>query len=106
MANRSKRFFRPKRYPRKKPTPPHLNPGADARLRKVFAEIGVPENPVFTPDAFQLDALSAIENSDCLVTAPTGSGKTWIAEKAIARIHAGGGRSWYACPFKALSNAK
>ncbi len=40
------------------------------------------------------------------MTAPTGSGKTWIAEKAIARIQAGGGRSWYACPLKALSNAK
>jgi len=106
MAKHSKRFFRPKRYPRKKPKLPHLKPGADARLRKVFGEIGVPENPAFTPDAFQLDALSAIEHSDCLVTAPTGSGKTWIAEKAIARIHAGGGRSWYACPLKALSNAK
>ena len=106
MAKRSKRFFRPQRYPRKKPTPSHLKPGADARLRNVFAEIGVPENAVFTPDAFQLDALSAIESSDCLVTAPTGSGKTWIAEKAIAGIHAGGGRSWYACPLKALSNAK
>ena len=106
MAKRSKRFFRPKRYPRKKPKLPHLKPGADVRLRKVFAEIGVPENPAFTPDAFQLDALDAIEHSDCLVTAPTGSGKTWIAEKAIARIHAGSGRSWYACPLKALSNAK
>jgi superfamily II RNA helicase len=106
MAKRNKRFFRPKRYPRKKPKHPHLKPGADARLRKVFAEIGVPENHVFRPDTFQLDALSAIEHGDCLVAAPTGSGKTWIAEKAITRIQAGGGRSWYACPLKALSNAK
>jgi len=106
MAKRSKRFFRPQRYPRKKSRPPNMKPGADVRLRKVFAEIGVPENTAFTPDAFQLAALAAIERSDCLVTAPTGSGKTWIAEKAIARIHAGGGRSWYACPLKALSNAK
>jgi superfamily II RNA helicase len=106
MAKRNKRFFRPKRYPRKKPKHPHLKPGADARLRKVFGEIGTPENLPFTPDAFQLDALSAIAHSDCLVSAPTGSGKTWIAEKAIARILAGGGRSWYACPLKALSNAK
>jgi len=106
MAKRSKRFFRPQRYPRKKPKHLNLKPGADVRLRKVFSEIGVPENSPFIPDAFQLAALSAIEHSDCLVTAPTGSGKTWIAEKAIARIHAGGGRSWYACPLKALSNAK
>ena len=106
MAKRSKRFLRPRRYPRKKPKHPHLKPGADAGLRKIFGEIGVPENSSFTPDAFQLDALSTLEHNDCLVTAPTGSGKTWIAEKAIARIHAGGGRSWYACPLKALSNAK
>jgi len=106
MAKRGKRFFRPQRYPRKKPRQPNLKPGADVRLRKVFSEIGVPENSPFIPDAFQLAALSAIEHSDCLVAAPTGSGKTWIAEKAIARIHAGGGRSWYACPLKALSNAK
>ena len=106
MAKRNRRFFRPKRYPRKKPKRLHLKPGADAGLRKVFAEIGVPENSAFTPDAFQLDALSAMEHGDCLVTAPTGSGKTWIAEKAIARIQTGGGRSWYACPLKALSNAK
>jgi superfamily II RNA helicase len=106
MAKRSKRFFRPQRYPRKKPRHPVLRPGADVRLRKVFAAIGVPETSAFTPDAFQLAALAAVESNDCLVTAPTGSGKTWIAEKAIARIHAGGGRSWYACPLKALSNAK
>ncbi|MGD9122325.1 MAG: DEAD/DEAH box helicase [Desulfobacterales bacterium] len=106
MAKRGKRFFRPKRYPRKKPSKPHLKPGADARLRKIFAEIGVPGNTPFTPDDFQLDALAAIQDGDCLVTAPTGSGKTWIAERAIARVHNAGGRSWYACPLKALSNAK
>ena len=106
MAKRTKRFFRPKRYPRKKPQIPHLKPGADARLRKIFGEIGVPPDRDFTPDSFQLEALAAIEHSDCLVTAPTGSGKTWIAEKAIDRIHSSGGKSWYACPLKALSNAK
>ncbi|MGD8333912.1 MAG: DEAD/DEAH box helicase [Desulfobacterales bacterium] len=106
MAKGSKRFFRPKRYPRKKPKTLHLKPGADARLRKIFSDIGVPDNPAFTPDPFQLDALAAIERSDCLVTAPTGSGKTWIAEKAIARVYSAGGKSWYACPLKALSNAK
>ena len=106
MAKRSKRFFRPKRYPRKKPDTPHLKPGADARLRKIFADIGVPDNTTFTPDAYQRDALAAIVHSDCLVTAPTGSGKTWIAEKAIGRVHQNGGKCWYACPLKALSNAK
>ena len=73
---------------------------------RVFARIGVPESRPFTPDPFQLEALAVIGRADCLVTAPTGSGKTWIAEQAIARILADGGRAWYACPLKALSNAK
>ena len=80
--------------------------GADSSLKKVFGEIGVPEYRPFSPDPFQLEALEAIRHSDCLVTAPTGSGKTWIAEQAIARVRERRGRAWYACPLKALSNAK
>jgi superfamily II RNA helicase len=106
MVKRRKHSFRPKHYSRKKPKTLHLKAGADAGLHKTFSEIGVPQSPPFTPDAFQTKALAAIKHSDCLVTAPTGAGKTWIAERAIARIHAGNGKSWYACPLKALSNAK
>jgi len=83
-----------------------MKPGADAKLEKIFDAIGVPEQKPFTPDEFQLKALSAIESADCLVTAPTGAGKTWIAEKAIARIREKGGTSWYASPLKALTNSK
>ena len=83
-----------------------MKPGADARLKRVFAGIGVPSSREFRPDPFQLDALTAIKRSDCLVTAPTGAGKTWIAERAIARIRETGGKCWYASPLKALSNAK
>ena len=83
-----------------------IKPGADARLKKIFASIGVPGKKSFTPDRFQREAVSAIKYSDCLVTAPTGAGKTWIAQQAIARIFAKGGKSWYASPLKALSNAK
>ncbi len=72
----------------------------------MFARIGVPEAQPFQPDPFQLQALAAVEHADCLVTAPTGSGKTWIAQQAIARVLARGGRSWYASPLKALSNSK
>jgi superfamily II RNA helicase len=50
--------------------------------------------------------VAAVAHADCLVTAPTGAGKTWIAEQAIRRIFTAGGRAWYACPLKALSNAK
>ena len=87
-------------------TPAPFTPSADAGLKRVFAQIGVPESQPFTPDPFQLEALDAIPHADCLVTAPTGSGKTWIAEQAMARFHREGGRAWYACPLKALSNAK
>jgi superfamily II RNA helicase len=83
-----------------------IKPGADARLKKVFASIGIPDKTPFKPDPFQLAALAAIKRSDCLVTAPTGAGKTWIAQQAMARIHKKGGKSWYASPLKALSNTK
>ncbi|MDO9567403.1 MAG: DEAD/DEAH box helicase [Candidatus Desulfaltia sp.] len=83
-----------------------LKPKADAGLKKVFSSIGVPKKSAFKPDAFQLKAISAIKEADCLVTAPTGAGKTWIAEKAIAKTHARHGKSWYASPLKALSNSK
>lgn len=83
-----------------------MKPNIDPALKKVFSTIGVPEKKEFKPDQFQTDALKAIEIGDCLVTAPTGTGKTWIAEKAIARIFKKGGRSWYASPLKALTNSK
>ncbi len=89
-----------------KPTLVRLKPGADPRLKKVFARIGKPEASEFVPDPFQSEALEAVPDSDCLVTAPTGAGKTWIAQQAIARVLEKGGRSWYATPLKALSNAK
>jgi superfamily II RNA helicase len=97
-------------YPRRKyrapAAPERFAPSADAGLKRVFAKIGVPESRPFNPDRFQIEALEAVAHSDCLVTAPTGSGKTWIAEQAIARIRQVGGAAWYACPLKALSNAK
>ena len=83
-----------------------IRPGADAGLKKIFASIGVPDKKPFKPDPFQLKALSAIERADCLVTVPTGAGKTWIAQQAMARVHKKSGRSWYASPLKALSNTK
>ncbi|MDD3950868.1 MAG: DEAD/DEAH box helicase [Desulfobacterales bacterium] len=83
-----------------------ITPQADASLKKVFSSIGVPGKRPFKPDSFQLEALEVLQTDDCLVTAPTGAGKTWIAEQAIDRFHRKGGRSWYASPLKALSNSK
>jgi len=75
-------------------------------LRKLLAGIGTPEPAPFTPDPFQLEALSALEHEDVLVTAPTGSGKTWIAREEIRRLLAAGKRAWYTTPLKALTNSK
>lgn len=83
-----------------------IRPRADAKLKKVFAGIGAPAPRPFTPDDFQIQALKAIRRSDCLVTAPTGAGKTWIAVQAMRQAFDAGGRAWYASPLKALSNAK
>jgi len=88
------------------PTIPRIKPGADKRLSPVFSKIGVPEVKAFKPDPFQLNALSAIKIGDCLVSAPTGSGKTWIATKAIEDIRNNNGKAWYASPLKALTNSK
>ncbi|MBW1988108.1 MAG: DEAD/DEAH box helicase [Deltaproteobacteria bacterium] len=83
-----------------------MKPGADPRLKKVFARIGAPEKGPIRPDPFQVRALEAVLHADCLVSAPTGSGKTWIAEQAMRRVLEQGGRCWYASPLKALSNSK
>ncbi len=83
-----------------------IRPGAEQSLNKIFSRIGVPESEPFRPDPYQQEAVSAIEESDCLVSAPTGSGKTWIALEALAAVLHKGGRGWYASPLKALSNSK
>ena len=53
-----------------------------------------------------LPRLEAIEHEDVLVTAPTGSGKTWIASEEIRRLLDQGKRAWYTTPLKALTNSK
>ena len=93
-------------HPRRNEPEINIQAGADRRLTSVFAQIGVPEPAPFKPDAFQLEAVTAVQQTDCLVTAPTGAGKTWIAEQAIRSVVQKGGRAWYACPLKALSNSK
>lgn len=75
-------------------------------VERLLSGIGVPEQRPLTPDKFQLEALAAIETQDVLVTAPTGSGKTWIACEEIRRLLAAGKRAWYTTPLKALTNSK
>jgi superfamily II RNA helicase len=75
-------------------------------VKKLLAGIGTPRPEPFKPDPFQLEALAALEFEDVLVTAPTGSGKTWIAREEIRRLLAAGRRTWYTTPLKALTNSK
>jgi len=72
----------------------------------LLSGIGVPPAKPFVPDDFQLEALEAIEYEDVLVTAPTGSGKTWIAREEIRRLLEQGKKAWYTTPLKALTNSK
>ena len=108
-----RRYFR-KKYQRKrrKSKPrgqqdsPRLRPKASRQLKPLLAEIGVPKAMPFVPDPFQLKAVEELQQGDVLVTAATGSGKTWIALQAMEKLLAQGQRSWYASPLKALSNSK
>lgn len=75
-------------------------------VAKLLSGIGTPAPVPFVPDDFQIEALEAIEKEDVLVTAPTGSGKTWIAREAVRRLLADGRRAWYTTPLKALTNSK
>jgi len=75
-------------------------------IQRLLSGIGVPASRPFKPDEFQLEALAAIEHEDVLVTAPTGSGKTWIAREEIRRLLAAGKKTWYTSPLKALTNSK
>jgi ATP-dependent RNA helicase HelY len=74
----------------------------DLRARDAFlARIGV------DLDDFQLRAIDVLdEGKSVLVAAPTGAGKTLVAEYAIARALASGGKAFYTTPLKALSNQK
>ena len=61
----------------------------------------------FPLDPFQRRALDAIDDGQSVVVAaPTGSGKTVVAEYAISTALAGGGKAFYTTPLKALSNQK
>lgn len=84
---------------------PSMQAGYDKTLKPVFGKIGTPFPIDFKPDLFQIQALKAIKKSDCLVTAPTGAGKTWIAEQTAAEVIKKGGKVWYATPLKALTNS-
>ncbi len=110
MSSRKPKRRRPAkpRPPRRGPSRPEaaFTPRINPKLKPVLQGIGVPEATPFVPDPFQVQAVEELGQNDVVVSAPTGSGKTWIAEQAIAAALERGQRAWYASPLKALSNAK
>jgi len=61
----------------------------------------------FPLDRFQIEAMDFVDAGDSVVVAaPTGSGKTVVAEYGIASALADGRRAFYTAPIKALSNQK
>ena len=102
---KTKRFYRGTKSRSKPRNIPPMKPGADKGLIRIFEKIGVPEDKPFVPDPFQMEAIAAIQETDCLVTAPTGAGKTWIAEEVTRNALKKTGRIWYATPLKALTNS-
>jgi ATP-dependent RNA helicase HelY len=61
----------------------------------------------FRPDEFQTEAFDLLEDGrNVIVAAPTGAGKTLVADYAVALTLAAGQRIFYTTPIKALSNQK
>jgi ATP-dependent RNA helicase HelY len=105
-----KHYYRPKRpvsgkRHRDREEINYSRPKVDPGLKSSFQKIGVPKDQSFTPDPFQLEAVELIRDYDVLVSAPTGSGKTWIASEVIRSYLFEDRRVWYASPLKALSNS-
>src|ERR1017187_9310327 len=77
-------------------------PGARLASREQF----VAEHP-YPLDRYQLDALDLLdEGQSVLVSAPTGSGKTVVAEYAVHLALEEGAKVFYTTPIKAVSNQK
>jgi len=68
--------------------------------------IGVPPPQPFVPDPWQEEALAALNETDVVVSVPTGSGKTYVAVEAAKRAMEDNRTVIYTSPLKALSNTK
>ncbi|HVA74874.1 MAG TPA: DEAD/DEAH box helicase [Acidimicrobiales bacterium] len=74
---------------------------ANATRARFESELG------FELDGFQRQALDALDSGgSVVVAAPTGSGKTVVAQYAVSLALAGGHKAFYTTPLKALSNQK
>ena len=80
---------------------------ADRRLDPVIDPARFADRYPFALDAFQTRAIEALhEGESVLVAAPTGSGKTVVAEFAVDRALDAHRKCFYTTPLKALSNQK
>jgi len=102
--NRPEKSARPGDHGANVRAPGIVSPSRETK--RLLEGIGTPRKTPFKPDPFQLEALASLEYEDVLVTAPTGSGKTWIAREEIRRLLESGRRAWYTSPLKALTNSK
>jgi ATP-dependent RNA helicase HelY len=86
---------------------PKLTQETLKKARQRFLEgVGKPEAE-FRIDDFQREAILSVTSfNDTLVTAPTGSGKTFIAISAMEIFLSLGHKCIYTTPLKALSNTK
>jgi len=97
--------FYPKPSSRKSPHSLEA-PSAPLGLQQILDGIGVPEPMPFVPDDWQQEAVKAIAHADVIVSAPTGSGKTFVAIESITQAMASNQTVIYTSPLKALSNTK
>jgi len=104
----------PARAPRPSGAPPRRtqhaaesNPfGPAVSLATWLEGIGVPAPQPFVADPWQEEALTALAETDVVVSVPTGSGKTYVAVEATRRAMEDNRTVIYTSPLKALSNTK
>ncbi|HST04945.1 MAG TPA: DEAD/DEAH box helicase, partial [Chloroflexia bacterium] len=89
------------RKPRKQPAPHPAQPSADPMVAEFRALYPFPLDP------FQEEAIAHLAaDESVMVAAPTGTGKTVVAEFGVFRMVKKGLRVMYTTPIKALSNQK
>ena len=106
----------PARTAHRVPSPPHKrspnrggepdNSEAAISLTAWLEGLGVPPPQPFVPDPWQEDALAGLDETDVVVSVPTGSGKTYVAVEAARRAMEANRTVIYTSPLKALSNTK
>lgn len=95
---------RQKKIPAQVSEPEHAEPAVS--LTAWLEGLGVPPPQPFVPDPWQVEALAALDETDVVVSVPTGSGKTYVGVEAAKRAMEDNRTVIYTSPLKALSNTK